>query len=145
MLRSRKSLNLLKPSKVFNSNSIVETLDSIKTHNRTIGQKLEKGAASKKITAREKSQLESQRATLKIYNDILENTEAGKKPLVSYKSDKTGSGIHRVLYCLSSKLTLLHAAKQGLNNNINSVLDELLRINAIDKNEYNDLYKAIFH
>ena len=46
-------------------------------------------------------------------------------------------------------LVLLHAAKQagnnGLNNNINSILDELLRINAIDKNEYNVLYNAIFH
>ena len=55
-----KSLNLLKPSEVFKSNTIVETLDSIKTHNRAIGQKLGKGAASKKITAVEKSQLESQ-------------------------------------------------------------------------------------
>ena len=48
---------------------------------------------------------------------------------------------------LCSKLALLHAAKQagnnGLNNNINSILDELLRINAIDKNEYNNFYEAL--
>ena len=31
----------------------------------------------------------------------------------------------------------------GLNNNINSILDKLLRINAIDKNEYNHLYSNI--
>ena len=149
-----KSLNLLKPSEVFKSNTIVETLDSIKTHNRAIGQKLGKGAASKKITAGEKSQLESQRATLKKYSDILENTEAGKKLLVSHKSDKTGSGFHEISYYssvddLCTRLDLLCAAKKagnsGLNNNINSILDELLRINAIDKNEYKDLYKSIFH
>ena len=154
-LYNLKTMKLLKPSEVFNSNTITGTLDSIKTHNRAIGQKLGKGAASKKITAGEKSQLESQRATLKKYNDILESTEAGKKLLVSHKSDKTGSGNHEISYYSSaddlySKLALLHAAKQaennGLNNNnINSILDELLRISAINKNEYNDLYEAILH
>ena len=148
------TLKLPKPSEAFKSNKIAETLDSIKTHNRAIGQKLGKGAASKKLTASDKSQLESQRATLNKYSDILETTEADKKLLVSHKSDKTGSGIHEISFYsnvddLCSKLALLHAAKQagnnGLNNNINSILDELLRINAIDKSEYNDLYKAIFN
>ena len=151
-----KTLKLPKPSEVFNSNTIAETLYLIKTRKRAIGQKLGKGAASKKLTPLEKSELESQKETLKKYSDILETTEAGKKLLVLHKSDKTGSGIHGVLYYsstssedLCSKLALLHAAKQagnnGLNNNINSILDELLRINAIDKKEYNDLYKTILH
>ena len=149
-----KTLKLPKPSEVFNSNKIAGTLDLIKTHNRAIGQKLGKGQASKKLTASEKSEFESQRATLKKYSDILETAEAGKKLLVSHKPEKTGSGINEVLYYLSaddlcSKLAVLHAAKQAgnnsLNNNINSILDEFLRINAISKNEYNDLYKAIFH
>ena len=148
-----KTLKLPKPSEVFYSNTIAETLDLIKTRNRAIGQKLGKGPASKKLAAFEKSEIESQKATLKKYSYIFETTEASKKLLVSHKSDKTGSGIHGVLYYssaddLCSKLALLHAAKQagnnGLNNNINSILDELLRINAIDKNEYNDLYRAIF-
>lgn len=50
---------------------------------------------------------------------------------------------------LCIKLQELHAAKQagnnGLNNSINSILDELLRVNAINKDEYNYLYKNIFH
>ena len=113
-----------------------------------------KGAASKKITGGEKSQLESQRTTLKKYSDILENTEAGKKLLVSHKSDRTGSGFHEISYYssvddLCTRLDLLCAAEKeagntGLIDNINSILDELLRINAIDKNEYKDLYKSIF-
>ena len=147
-------LNLPLPSEVYNSNTITQTLEKIKTCNKSIGQYLGTGPSSKKISNAKKLKLESQRDTLKKYKDRLENTEASKKLLVSHKSDKTGSGINGVLYYsgtddLCSKLGLLHAAKQagnnGLNNNINSILDELLRINAIDKNEYNDLYKAIFH
>ena len=90
-----KTLKLAKPSK---SNTIAKTLDSIKTHNRAIGPKLGKGPPSKKLTAIEKSEIESQRETLKKYSDILKNTEAGKKLVVSHKSDKTGSGIHEISY-----------------------------------------------
>ena len=91
-----------------------------------------------------KIRIVSQRDTLKKYSDILENIEAGKKLVVSHKSDETGSGIPEISYNssaddLCSKLALLHAAKQagnnGLNNDINSILDELLRINANDKNK----------
>ena len=50
---------------------------------------------------------------------------------------------------LIGKLHNLFVAKQakhnGLDNNINSLLDELLRIEAISKDEYNLLYKNIFH
>ena len=60
-----ETLKLPKPSEVLNSNTIAETLDLIKTHNRAIGRKLGKGAASKKLTAFQKSELESQRVTLK--------------------------------------------------------------------------------
>ena len=49
---------------------------------------------------------------------------------------------------LCNRLALLCAAKEagnsGLNNNINSILDELLRIESVDKNEYNHLYSNIF-
>ena len=74
-----KTLKFPKPSKVFNSNTIAETLDLIKTPKRANGQKLGMGPASKKLTVFQKTEIESQKATLKKYNDILENTEAGKK------------------------------------------------------------------
>ena len=49
---------------------------------------------------------------------------------------------------LCNKLYKLNAAKQaennGVNNNINSILDELLRVHAIVKDKYNILYKNIF-
>ena len=49
---------------------------------------------------------------------------------------------------LCRKLAELHAAKQagntGLDNNIILILDELLKIEAINKNVYDDLYSRIF-
>ena len=49
---------------------------------------------------------------------------------------------------LCANLAQLCAAKEvgntGLDNNINSVLDELLRVKAIDKTIYNNLFKNIF-
>ena len=153
-------LKLRLPSEVYESDTIPETLDKIKTHNKSIGQFLGNGPSSKKISNAKKLQLESQRDTLKKYKDRLENTETAKSLVAPHKTGKYGKGIpsankavHELSFYssiddLCNKLQLLHAAKQagnnGLNNNINSILDELLRINAIDKNEYNDLYKAIF-
>ena len=49
---------------------------------------------------------------------------------------------------LCQKLDELVAAKRagntGLDNSINSVLDELLNIGAVDKDFYNNLFKYIF-
>ena len=80
-------LNLPLPSEVYNSNTITQTLEKIKTCNKSIGQYLGTGPSSKKISNAKKLKLESQRDTLKKYKDRLENTEAGKKLLASHKSD----------------------------------------------------------
>ena len=104
--------------------------------------------------------MESQRDTLKKYKERLEQTESANKLLASSKTEKSGKGlpeanksIHEISFYssvddLCNRLALLCASKQagntGLNNNVNSILDEILRINAIDKNEYNHLYSKIF-
>jgi hypothetical protein len=50
---------------------------------------------------------------------------------------------------ICSKLEQLIAAKKagntGLDNNIISILDELLRTKAVSKDEYNELNKNILH
>ena len=55
--------------------------------------------------------------------------------------------LYKTLQDLLETLNLFYAEKRashtGLNNNIVSILDELLCINAIDKNEYNTLTKNI--
>ena len=149
-------LKLLLPSEVYESDTIPQTLDKIKTYNKSIGQFLGTGPSSKKISNAKKLQLESQRDTLKKYRDRIENTESAKSLVVPPKTGKSGKGatganttVHEITFYssvddLCNRLSLLCAAKQagntGLNNNMNSILDELLRISAIDKNEYNHLY-----
>jgi len=66
---------------------------------------------------------------------------------------KSGHGLDMILYKdvddLCQRLSLLVAGKQagntGLDNGINSILDELLRTEAISKDEYNNLYSKIFN
>ena len=100
--------------------------------------------------------MESQRTTLLKYRGLLENTESAKKLISTRKTNKkTGTGVtnipsavHEISFYssvddLCNRLALLCASKNagnnGLNNNINSILDELLRVNAVDKSEYNHL------
>ena len=150
------------PSKVYETDSIAQTLQSVKSHNRSINQYLGTGPASKSSSKDTKKTLESQRTTLLKYRGLIENTESVKKLISIRRTDKkSGTGVnsnagavHEISFYssvddLCNRLALLCAAKEagnnGLNNNINSILDELLRINAIAKNEYNHLYSNIFN
>jgi len=143
------------PSLVFKNKTIEETLKNIKTENRSIGQKLGKGPVGQKAEAKEKEVYRSQKKTLDIYKQMIDGLEGAKQFVSTPK--KTGKGCRAggsdVIYYpnveeLCIKLQKLIAAKQagnnGVNNSINSILDELLRVHAIDKNEYNNLYKNIF-
>ena len=151
------------PSEVYGTDTISQTLNKVKTHNKSMGQYLCIGPSSKNISKDAKVALESQKATLKKYKTLIENTESAKKLISLRNTDKkVGTGVnsnampavHEISFYssvddLCNRLALLCAAKQagnnGLNNNINSILDELLRTNAIDKNEYNHLYSNIFN
>ena len=157
-LDNLRDIGLQLPSRIYESDTIPQTREKIKTLNKSLGQYLGIGAASKKISKESKARMESQRDTLKKYKDRLEQTESANKLLTSSKSEKSGKGVPAAIHEISfyssvddlcNRLALLCASKQagntGLNNNINSILDELLRINAIDKNEYNHLYSKIFN
>jgi hypothetical protein len=132
------------PSVVFKNKQIEETLDKIKTENRSIGQKLGK---SSDATEKEKEVYTSRKKTLEIYRQKIHGL-AGAKQFV-------GNGLRNIdvifypsVEDLCLRLAELHAAKlagnNGLDNIINSILDELLRVQAISKDEYNILYKNIF-
>ena len=151
------------PSEVYQNDAVEQALQSVKSHNKSIGQYLGIGPASKGISKEAKISLESQKNTLKKYKTLIENTDSAKKLISIRKTDKqkTGTGVtnipsavHEISFYssvddLCNRLALLCAAKEagnnGLNNNINSILDELLRISAIDKSEYNHLYSNIFN
>src|SRR5271166_3907066 len=141
------------PSVVFENKSVSLALDHIKTANKSIDQKLGKRIASLKED--EIKKFNSQKVTLITYKEILAGLQ-GTKQFVSTPK-KRGKGLknkivdaiyYHSLDDLCANLAQLYAAKQagntGLVNNINSVLDELLRVKAINKNEYAALYSQIF-
>ena len=146
------------PSIIFGKNLFEVTKDQITHFNKSIGQFLRKNS---NIPPTERIDYESRKKTLAKFKKIVTTMEEGKK-FVSSKRRKlefsSGSGIKslprdNVIYYnkpedLCSRLSLLYAAKQsgnnGVNNDINSILDELLRIEAINKDEYDSLYNRIF-
>ena len=139
------------PSVVFKNKTVEDVLEKIKTENRRIGQKT--GKASK-LDAKEIQMYESQKHTLETYRRIVQGLQGAKQFLSTPK--KVGKGLKTpgdVIYYpsiedLCVKLAQLDAAKQagntGLDNTINSILDELLKVKAIDKNDYDALYSHFF-
>jgi len=150
-IENLEDMSLELPSVVFKNETAKAVLEKIKTQNRSNGQKL----ANTKLKPPELEVLKSRKKTLETYKQIIEGLQGAKQFVSTPK--KRGKGLKNkiidVIYYpsvndLCTKLVELHAAKQagntGLVNNINSILDELLRVKAIDKNEYDDLYSQIF-
>jgi len=162
----RANLSILEldlPSEVQKKGTIKETLGKIKSKNISLGKLLGKGS---KASSSEKVLYESQKETMKIYKDLIKRLEGAQEFVV--KSGK-GFGKHKlcrlkrgrgrpkkypdtifyknpdelckILYELN---TSKEAGNTGLINKINSVLDELLNIKYITKDEYDKLYKNIF-
>jgi hypothetical protein len=138
------------PTEVFDQKNYQDIFLKIKTENRRLGQFLGKNS---KIGEKEREVYTSRRHTLELYKLHIENIEGAQQFV---RSPKSGSGLKKtemVFYNnvddLCSRLALLFAAKQAgnnsVNNNINAILDELLKINAIDKTEHNKLYRNIFN
>ena len=141
----------------------MDILDRVKTMNRSIGQKLSK---SSKASEEEKVKYTSRKNTLEVYKESIkeltnsiassdnddEFVAASSSPIETKPKKKSGKGVETIYYPnveeLCNRLSILCAAKEagnsGLNNHITSILDELLRVNAIDMPEYNKLYKKIF-
>jgi hypothetical protein len=146
------------PSTVFKNKLIEETLEKIKTENRRIGQKLGTGPVGQKVEVNEKKVYQSRKKTLETYKQMIEGLEGAKQfvstPKKAGKGLKHARGRTDVIYYpnvddLCARLAQLDAAKQagnnGVDNKINSILDELLRVQAIGKDEYDNLYKNIFN
>ena len=140
-IRNLQDMKLDLPSVVFKNKKIEETLNKIKTENRSIGQKLGK---SYDATEKEKVIYRSWKETLGTYKQKIQGLEGAKQFV--------GEGVDVIFYPsvedLCMRLAEFDAAKQagntGLDNRIISVLDELLRTQAISKDFYDELYKIIF-
>ena len=161
-----QDLGLEMPSEVQRKGTYKEILDMIKKANQKIGQYLGK---STKKDDKERAVYESQKQTLKIYKNKIKNLQGSTKEFLI--SEKTGEGLHQrklvkqqqkrgrprkypdtVYYShpnelcqkLHEKVLAKNAGNTGLDNIIISILDELLNIQFINKNEYDNLFKSIF-
>src|SRR6478609_1099083 len=158
-----EDMNLELPSIVQEKGTMESTLDEIIKKKRSLSQLT--GKKGEKRSEAEKQMFQSQKDTLEIYerkikklqgvSEFIVHTGKGRERKLC--KQKRGKGRPRkhpetVFYNsandLCEKLDELVAAKRagntGLDNSINSVLDELLNIGAIDKNLYNNLFKHIF-
>jgi len=141
-----RGFNFDLPSKVYKENKLKDALKKITKEKKAITN-------TKKTTSdeRRKETFDSQYNTLDKYRLILKDLEIGEK----YRVKKTGDGLkpdiipYNNVNDLLEKLSLFYAENQaghtGVDNYIVSILDELLRINAIDKKTYNKLNKKILH
>ena len=154
-----QDMSLDLPSKVMEKENFETVLDAIETLNRKYGQFT--GKSSKK--APQEQEIYKSMETLKKYKETL----LDQKPSLKYKI-KTGKG-HKVvkpkrcrgrprkypdaiLYNNADELVTKlkefvfarKAGNTGVDNYINSILDELLSIKAIDKDCYDSCYKNIF-
>ena len=152
-------LSLPLPSEVYDNNEIEQTLVDIAQKNRKLGQFLRVDSTK---TERERIIYESQKDTLKKYKDILKSTKEGskllgeglrKKKLVKLKRGRGRPMWDQVTYYenprqlfrkLDEYITALHAGNNGVYNTAVSILDELLQIKAISKENYDIIYKNYF-
>src|SRR5882757_2602630 len=145
-----EQLGFDRPSIVYAKNNYDETIKKIKTVNKSIGQHL--GKSSKK-SEKEKKVFEDQKLIFKKYRDLVERGQQGKVLIAKPKSKGQGLQSKKCIFYnnpqgLCEKLKLLDAEKEagntGVDNDINSILDELLKIGQIDKTTFDKLYKNIF-
>ena len=157
-----QDMSLELPSEAYATNNIENALKKINKTNRSLGQYL--GTNSKK-TEKEKEVYLSQKQTLQIYEkkikalaesmqfEVKEGEGLKKKKLVKLKRGKGRPKKYPdVIYYkkpdqLIEKLSEYCAGKQagntGLDSYINSILDELLEIKAISRDDYDKIYENI--
>ena len=150
-----RTMRLKLPSEVFKDKTFEETLEKIKTENRTIGQYLGKKSTA---SVTDKEGYKSLKNTLDIYREKILGLEGAqqfvgrglKKTRKTAQSKQVSDVIlYQNIGDLCSKLEQLNAAKRagntGVDNIIISILDELLKVQAISKREYDELYKNILY
>ena len=107
------------------------------------------GKLGKNAKGNEKQMYISRKRTLDVYKQKILGLEGAKQFVgKGLKKNKVDVILYASVEDLCSKLAELYAAKQAGNNGVddrlNSILDELVRVNAISQDEYNTLYKTIF-
>ena len=169
----RENLDLMGldlPSMVHKKGNFDETFKTIEKKYRSQSQYLSDDTyAGKKATPIEKEMYKSQRKTLMLYKNNIEGLEGAKQFIVSKKTGE-GLGKHRlvkqkrgkgrpklksdpIVYStlndlvtkLNENIMAKEAGNTGLDNLINEILDELLEKKCINKDQYDNIFKNVFH
>jgi hypothetical protein len=161
-IENLQDMSLELPSKVMEKENFEDVLRAIETLNRKYGQYM--GKASTK-DLKDQEIYKSRKQTLEKYKQTL----LDQKPTLKYKVKK-GEGLQRKLVKLKRSrgrprmypdvivynnpndlviklndyVTARAAGNTGVDNYINSILDELMNVKAIDKDGYDCCYKNIF-
>jgi len=165
-LENLQDMGLDLPSEVQKKGSHESVIKEIISKRRQIGQYTGKGS---KRPDKEKEMYENQKETLKIYQNKIEALEGAKQFIVS---KKTGEGLGKrrlvkqkrgrgrpktkpdpILYStlndlvteLNKYIIAKEAGNTGLDNYINEILDELLEKKCINKDQYDNIFKNVFH
>ena len=160
-----QDMSLKLPSEVQKEKIFEEALKSAKSQRYSIGAKLGK-SGKQQLAEKERQVYESQKATLEKYKNLIklaqiatEHFQVSKKsgtgiPLCKPKRNRGRPRIRHnpivynnpddLLQKLHEHLVAKEAGNTGLDNEIVSMLDELLRIKAINKDVYDNIYRNYF-
>src|ERR1044071_2938189 len=156
-----QDMSLKLPNEVYKTKTYAKTLDKIKTENRRLGQLLK---ADSKASEKERQMFQSQQKTLKKYKDLIRSLQGAAEDFEVRRKSKTGlakpkrkrgrpkrkpdillyNNIDQLVQMLQEHIAAKEAGNTGLDNYIVSILDELLRVKAITKDNYDKLFKNIF-
>src|ERR1044071_2770674 len=149
-----QDMSLKLPNEVYKTKTYAKTLDKIKTENRRLGQLLK---ADSKASEKERQMFQSQQKTLKKYKELIKSLQGAAEDFEVPRKSGTGlvkpkrkpdillyNNIDQLVQMLQEHIAAKEAGNTGLDNYIVSILDELLRVKAITKDNYDKLFKNIF-
>src|SRR4029079_5433976 len=167
-IENMQDLGLKLPSEVYKTKTYAETLNKIKTENRRLGQLLK---THSKASEKERQIFHSQQKTLKKYKNLIKSLQGAAEDFEVPRKSGTGllkagtslvkpkrkrgrpkakpdillyNNTDQLLQMLQEHITAKEAGNNGVDNYIVSIFDELLRIKAITKDNYDKLFKNIF-
>ena len=160
-----QDMSLKLPSEVQKEKTFQDALNTAKRERYSIGAQLGK-AGKQKLSDKERQVLESRKATLAKYKDLIKYAQIATEHFQVSKKSGTGLVVCKpkrnrgrprtrpdpivynnpddLVQKLHEHLVAKEAGNTGMDNAIVSMLDELLRIKAINKDVYDNIYLTYF-
>lgn len=160
-----QDMSLKLPSEVQKEKTFQDALKAVKSKRHSIGAQLGK-VGKQPLSEKERQVFESRKATLEKYKDLIKYAQIATERFQVNKKSGTGFAVCKpkrnrgrprtrpdpivynnpddLVQKLHEHLVAKEAGNTGLDNAIVSMLDELLRIKAINKDFYDNIYINYF-